>query len=275
MTNRFQLSHSPSPAEFFGWRHHPFTDTFTLSKPYFSRREKKILHIAHQLVKQGKSISLCGPSGSGKSTLIQHLLSQMDRNHFKTALIPYGGHNRGGILRTLADSLDVDVSGRSVPVLLKIQKHLLQLTQKQNPLFPVIVVDDAQLMESESYQDLCSLLYHPGRETVSASLILTGDQSLKKKLLLDVMAPVRTRLACSFSMDLLSEDESMEFIAARLDAAHAPKDLFDDDAITMLAAESRGNKRQIMNTASLLVLEAMFQKEKTIGAQLLLSGELW
>ena len=47
-----------------------------------------------------------------------------------------------------------------------------------------------------------------------------------------------------------------------------------DDAMALIASHCRGNRRQIMNIATLLFEEALYRKEKTIGAQLVLSCDL-
>jgi type II secretory pathway predicted ATPase ExeA len=221
----------------------------------------------------GKSFALTGVSGTGKSTLIAHLIQQLDPNCYRSTLIPYGGLQRAGMLRTIADALGVDATGRSVPLLVRLQKHVRQLMSDTSALYPVFVIDDAQLMERESLLDLCSLMSAAGRKTVSASIVAVGDDTLSKKLQMHVMAPIRSRMTGVFATELLDEKQSREFIAHRLQQANAPAQLFDSDAIDLIASHCRGNRRRIMNVATLLLDEAYYREEKTIGSQLLLSCE--
>ncbi len=39
-----------------------------------------------------------GPSGAGKSTLVRYILSKLDSNFYRPALVHYGGLMRNGIL---------------------------------------------------------------------------------------------------------------------------------------------------------------------------------
>ncbi len=267
-------NHHTSMAEYFGWKAHPFSDTWQMPEPFISQRDKRISDQALSMLSYGKNFAVTGQSGAGKSTLIHHLLSKLDGNYYLPILIHYGGLQRSGVLRAIADKIGVELSGRSLPLLIKIQKHITAITTSTNPIHPVIVIDDAQLLERESLLDLCSLITAPPQKATTASLILVGDEILAKKMELAVMTPIRTRLTVIFRMQPLGEQETDHFIASRLENAKAPKDLFEPDALPLIAAYCRGNRRNIMNTATLLIDEAFYRKEKTIGSQLLSSTDL-
>lgn len=268
------ISQDQSIAEFFGWRRHPFSDNRRQAEPYIGPADERILQRASALLSYGKSFALVGPSGAGKSTLAQQLLANLDARHYQPVAIHYGGLQRNGLLKAIADVMGVDIAGRAVPLLTRIQKQVAVLGSEDIGRFPVICVDDAQLTERASLLDLCSLLVHPEKNTNGASLALIGDNSLEKLLNLNVMKPVRSRLTALFNVEPLDEKESIAFVRFRLEQAKAPVDLFDDDALEMLAAHCRGNRRQIMNAATLLMDEAFFRNEKTIGSQLVLSCDL-
>lgn len=263
-----------SMSEFFGWSRHPFADTYQLSAPFLGAKDERICRRALSLLNCGKSFAVTGMSGAGKSTLVQHIVSQLDAKHYHPTYIHYGGLLRSGILKAVADCLGVDTAGRSMPLLVKLQKHILGLSADTNARYPVFVVDDAQLLEHESLMDLCSLMVSPQKKTVAASLILVGDETLAKRLQLNVMAPVKTRMTCIFTMEGLDENEINGLIAYRLKAAKAPDDLFDTETVALISSHCRGNRRQLMNIATLLLEEAFFRQEKTIGSHLILENDL-
>lgn len=267
-------SNPTSMAEYFGWKAHPFCDTWQLDAPFVSSRDQRIGDQAQSMLFYGKSFAITGPSGSGKSTLIHHLLNTLDASYYLPVLIHYGGLQRSAILRAIADKLGVELTGRTLPLLIKLQKHISAVTTGTNPVHPVIVVDDAQLLERESLLDLCSLITAPPRKTTTASLVLIGDETLAKKMELAVMIPIRSRLTVNLRMEPLSEKEIDQFIDYRLEHANAPKDLFEPDTLPLLAAQCRGNRRSIMNLATLLIDEAFYRKEKTISSQLLSHTDL-
>ncbi len=263
------INNGESPAEFFNYRYHPFADTYRLKTPYLGEQDNRFFRTALSLISTGKSFVLSGPSGAGKSTLVRYVLSKLDANCYKPALVPYGGLQRNGILKAIADVLGVMTNGRTVPLLIKLQKQIMQMASENRSMFPVFVIDDAHLMEKESLMDMCSLMFNPDRETVAASFILVGDETFEKKLSLQIMAPVKTRLTGLFNLSPLNDNDSLEFIKSRLANAKAPETLFDPDALNIMSSHCRGNRRQIMNMGTLLLAEAYLRQEKTISAELI------
>ncbi|WP_299983622.1 hypothetical protein [Desulfobacula sp.] len=51
--------------------------------------------------------------------------------------------------------LGVVTSGCTVPLLIKLQKQIMQMASENHSMFPVFVIDDAHLMEKESLMDIC------------------------------------------------------------------------------------------------------------------------
>ncbi len=258
----------PTLSEFFNWHHHPFADTHALKDPYLSPKDLRYCSSIKNFVSSGKSLLLTGASGMGKTTLMNTLIHQWDPNNYQPVYIPYGGVKRMGLLRAIADPLGVDAQGRSLPLLTKIQKMIFEKRLTQGSTFPILIIDDAHLLERESLLDLCSLLMLPGRNLTCASLILIGDTHFPKCLNLQVMAPIRTRLTSNIQLDPLQESEAVAFIQSRLAYARAPSNLFDSEVLTLMATSSHGNRRELMNMGAVLLDEAFHRNEKTINSQL-------
>ena len=119
-----------------------------------------------------------------------------------------------------------------------------------------------------------ALMVSADKKTVAASIVFVGDDTLLHRLQMAAMTPVRSRLTAIFKMDPLNDKDSENFIVHRIQQAKAPKDLFEPDAVSLIAAHCRGNRRQIMNTATLLLDEAYFRQENTVNAQTMLECDL-
>lgn len=259
--------------DFFGWKYHPFADTYLQRHLWIPPRDNKQMETIKRLLHNGKSLALCGPSGSGKTTLVHALISDLDKNSYRTVLIPYAGHARNGLTRILAEALGVETKGRGVPLITRVQQHLEAMISGANPRHPVIIIDDAQLVENESLWDLCSLLFQTAKQTVAASLILVGDEVLVKRLELYTLLPIRSRLTTVMKLQPMNEQETRLFVENRLKNGEAPPDLFTNEAIEILAAHTRGNRRNIMNIATMALEEAYYRQEKTITAETLYDAD--
>lgn len=264
MTNPTKTQTPASADEVFSYRYPPFADTFEIQKPFQSTTEKLILSRAVTFIRQGKSLAIYGEAGAGKSMLLKSMISQLDTKTYRIAAIPYGGLKPSAILRELCESLAIDTSGRKT-LLPRLQKDF---QRTENKPFPVLIIDDAHTMENQSFIDLCSLLHDAKSRTAAASLILIGQSVLRKKLKLDIFAPVRTRLACQLKLDNLSIDEAKEFIQYRLEVAQAPENIFHEQALECIAADCGGNRRTIMNLSALCLEETAQRKEKVVTADI-------
>lgn len=253
-----------SALQFFGYRYPPFADTFEIIQPYQSESERLIVSRTISLLRQGKSLAFTGEAGSGKSMLVKTITSQLDAKEFRVAHIPYGGIKPSAVLRDLCDELDIDTSGR---------KNLLSrmaagFRRSSNKPFPLIIVDEAHELQHQSFLDLCSLLHDPHQRTAAASVVFVGQPVLRRKLELDIYAPVKTRLTCIFAMPKLTHEEAKEFILFRLKLAEASSNLFDNDALECLATDAKGNRRILMNLAALCLEEAAERNERVVTAEL-------
>lgn len=262
-----------SAAEFFGWKRHPFVDLpgEATIDALVVKRDLEIAHRAREFIKVGRSFALIGTPGAGKTTLARAIVHSLDPRSFRPIWLTYAGCNRGGVLRILADKVGLELSRKGLPPLHKLQRHLAMQQKEPGSPFPVIFVDDAQHLEVESLMDLCAILAHPDEQRALAALVLIGDETLERVLRLESRRAIASRMACVFRMEPLTQDETRALLARRLDAAKAPKDLFADDAIELLAAQSRGNRRELMNLGLMLCIEAHSREERSITAELVLT----
>lgn len=255
----------------FDYRYAPFSDTFEVREPYMSLQDTTLTERSLRFIAQGKSLCLFGNPGSGKSMLLRSIADALDPKMYATALIPYGNIKRNILLRELCEEFNIDISGRG-SLLTRLRKYFSG--QSGDKPYPVIIIDDAHDMEKESFMDLCTLLHDPVSRTAQASIILCGHTCLKTMLNLDIYAPVRTRLAYLFKMPGLKDIEAVDFIKHRLKIAEVKGDIFDDDALTMLASDAGGNRRELMNLCTLAMEVAKERKERIITADLINNMDL-
>ena len=253
-----------SAMQFFGLQYPPFADTFNIQKPFQSKGETLIIQRTLALVQQGRSLAIYGDPGTGKSMLVKSIINELDPKQYRCGIIPYGGMKPSLLTRDLCEEFGVSAAGRKNP-LTRISHDFMRDDDKP---FPVIIVDEAHEMENQSFLDLCSLLHNPHTRTTMSALILVGQPALKKKLDLDIFSPVKTRLTSIFSMPKLLYEESVEFLMHRMEVAKANPAIFDQSAITDIATDAKGNRRILMNLATVCLEEAVRRNDQVVTSEI-------
>lgn len=264
-----------SAAEFFGWKRNPFIDLpgdFGIES-LSVKRDQEIAHRAKEFIKVNRSFAIIGTPGAGKTTLVKTIVNSLDPRSFSPFWLPYAGCNRAGVLRILAEKVGLELSRKGLPPLHKLQRHLATQQKEPGSPFPIIVIDDAQQLEVESIMDLCAILAHPDDQRALTSLILVGDENLDHLLRLKSRKAITSRMACVFRVEALNQDETRNLLVRRLEIAKAPKNLFDEEAMELMATQCRGNRRELMNLGIRLCIEAHAREEKSITAEIVLTQE--
>jgi type II secretory pathway predicted ATPase ExeA len=259
--------------EFFGWKRHPFVDLpgdIDLAS-LVVKRDREIALRAREFIRVFRSFAIIGTPGAGKTTLAKAIIQSLEPRAYLPIWISYAGCNRSGVLRIIAEKVGLELNRKGLPPIHKLKRHLATITKDPGSPRPVIIVDDAQHLEPEAIMDLCALLPHPDEDSALACLVLIGDASLDHMLRLESRRAISSRIACIFRMEPLTPEETKSLLLRRMEIAKAPKDLFAEDAMELLAAQSRGNRRELMNLGVMLCIEAYSREEKSITAELVIS----
>lgn len=254
---------------YFASRYIPFADTHPLKEPFLTQPDEAMLARMLRLLSQGKSFALSGEPGCGKSMFLGTLARRLDAHRYRCLTLLAGGQKRSALLREICEKLGLSTAGRA-SLRSRIHNALMQSRDKDGP-FTVFLLDEAHAMEAESFLDCTSLIQDAATQTSCAALVFSGHPVLKRILSLDIYAAVQTRLALKFEMAPLTDEEAIRFIAYRLTEAGCKEDLFSPEAASLLALDSKGNRRVLMHLCGNSMDEAMVRKEKTITADLIRS----
>jgi len=203
---------------------------------------------------------LQGPTGSGKSTIIKEQLAWSSRDAAValvegTHLVPR---------RLLVDMLSqFDVQTASEPddqLLHKLNNFLTQQTRLERP--PVLFIDNADQMTASALRLLNWLAALDTLGNFSLRIVLSGKEGLSTLPRQDGMLSVARRHPATYSLNPLTERETLNYLRTRLIAAggeHSDK-VFPVDVCERLHEASQGwpgalNEKAIVTMGTIVELE--------------------
>lgn len=208
---------------------------------------------------------LQGPTGSGKSTIIKEQLAWSARDA-AVALIE-GTHLVPR--RLLVDMLSqFDVQTASEPddqLLHKLNNFLTQQTRLERP--PVLFIDNADQMTASALRLLNWLAALDTLGNFSLRIVLSGKEGLSDLPRHDGMLSVARRHPATYSLNPLTERETMIYLRTRLIAAggeHSDK-VFPVDVCERLHEASQGWPGAL-NEKAIVTMEPMAELDEAVPA---------
>ena len=248
------FSTSPDPAFFYESMEH--------------REALLRLEIAIKL-RRGLSVIL-GDVGTGKTTLARKLFSifsDKTKYDFSMVLDPASGSELE-FLSSLTDIFEIKPDNSSVFSLKKaLERYLFQKGVDENKTI-VLLVDEAQKLNSSSIEVLRTLLNYETNKFKLLQLVLLGQMELLPQI--KEIKNFWERIALKYVINPLNKEETKEMIGFRLKAAGYKNNLplFDEEAIEAIHNYAQGCPRRICyfchNALEMLVMKNKDRADKEI-----------
>lgn len=201
-----------------------------------------------------------GAEGTGKTRLLEQLVLAIADDDRLIGVVPGDGSRRtdAHLLRATIGALGGTPLGRTGLELTNELRTLLD-AQRDNPLAPVLLIDDAALTGSQ-LEILRGVLTRPepGASPTRAQIVLFGPPALPDRI-------ARRRSLASLVRHVaplppLDEARAKTLLEGRVTAMRdAPmgQPFFDDGAVAMLLGAAGGNARRLLELAHAAVREAI------------------
>jgi len=250
---------------FYGLQARPFSKTPDPRFLYFSKSHREAYARLLHAVEEREMILLTGGIGCGKTTLSRALMDELSDN-YRIVLLTNPRLSPLEFLQTLALRLGVDAPSLSKAELLEQLGSRLYSLYRQT-IHPVLIVDEAQLIPHKDVFDEIRLLTNYQLDDVNLiSVVLMGQPELLKRLAHQVYEPLRQRIGIQFVLQPLQPEEVGAYLQQRLQSAGGRTDLFDSEAVQLIAGFSAGIPRRINQLASLALLEGFGRGSARIDA---------
>lgn len=248
--------------------HQPFANTSD-SRFYYptETHQGAILKLRYAIENRRGAALLAGASGLGKTLLAQSLLQQLPEQFAPRVNIVYPQMPPDQLLAFIAGEL----VGKHASVSPTVQQSVHVINQAlaknaQAGRHAIVVIDEAQLLRNTAGLETVRLLlnFEYGGQT-GLTILLVGQPTLLASL--ERAPELDERLGVKCLLRALSPEETISYVAFRLRAAGAKRDLFDQPALEAVHRLSLGNPRRINRLCDLALLIGYAEERRTISAE--------
>jgi len=211
--------------------------TLVLTPPGWQEAGRRL----HQLVAVRASGLLHGPNGVGKSFLIHRWREQLSPKQYRCLRLSHSTLMGSDLLRQLVALGGKHPQFRRGDNVLA----LAALWQEWAPLWPVLIVEEAQDLNTTALEEL-RLLTTARADTQSPfSLLLVGDEDLLPRLDLGVNRALLSRFGFCLHLDRWPPDALQAYLHGRLAEVGIHASPFEAAAETLLLQSAQGSPRTV------------------------------
>lgn len=231
---------------FFGLRKRPFVLSPDPDFLYLSRvHDLAFTHLEYGLLHHVGFVALTGEVGTGKTTLLKSLFDRA-KSSLDLAMIFNTQLDAVALLEMLLKEFAIVPPSESKAVLVEVlYQHFMKQYARGDRC--VIVIDEAQNLSLEAFEELRMLSNLEAGNDVLVQIILVGQPQLRERLAHPSLAQLTQRISVHYHLTALSPDEVGKYVAHRLQVAgyEKPAPLFSEEALAFLAERSQGIPRVI------------------------------
>jgi len=206
---------------------------------------------------------ITGEVGAGKTAAARAALAGLDQARHILIYLPNPAVGVRGIHHAIVTAL----GGRpahGTAALAAQAAGLLAAEQAERGRTPVLVIDEAHLLQHDQLEAVRMLTNHDMDSAAIFACLLIGQPTLRRKIKLGVLAALDQRIAVRYHMTAMTPEETTSYLRHHLALAGRSDTLFSDDAAALIHQTSRGYPRAVNNLA-IATLLAAFAAGKAIA----------
>lgn len=249
----------------FGLHRPPFNNTpdptFYLSTP---EHEEALATLKYATTQRKGFVLVTGEIGAGKTLLARLFLRHMERAG-DVAVISHTSLNGAQLLSAICSEFQLHPPAEANTLQLTERLHNFLLQQFARNRFVVVVVDEAQNLTDESFEELRMLGNLEADDAKLLQVCILGQPELAQRFRQPSLKQLDQRLFRRFHLPSLSRDLTHNYIAHRLKIAGCQReDLFTAAAIDVIHQASRGTPRLINQLCDNALLAAYAENAQQV-----------
>jgi type II secretory pathway predicted ATPase ExeA len=250
---------------FYGLKERPFALLPDPSFLYLSKGHSTALTLLRYSImnRQGFTV-VSGEVGSGKTTLINRLLDEL-KSGITVGLINFTARSFGEMAEWIMMAYGLPYKNKSkVELYDDFVQFMIREYAAGRPV--VLIVDEAQNLGIRGLEEIRMLSNVNAQKEHLLHVILVGQPELRSLLKAPQLRQLTQRVSVAFHLKPLTVEEVEQYIVHRVTHVGGSADLFDPEAIRLVAAASEGIPRLINTFCDLALVYAFSEEKPTVGA---------
>jgi type II secretory pathway predicted ATPase ExeA len=205
---------------------------------------------------------ITGEVGAGKTVAVRAALAGLDPTRHTIIYLPNPTVGVRGIHHQIVAALGhrpLTHHATLVPQTV----DALAVEQAERGRTPVLVIDEAHLLDHDQLESIRMLTNHDMDSTSPFACLLVGQPTLRRRMKLGVLAALDQRIGLRYAMPPMTGEETGSYLRHHVTLAGRSDTLFSDDAAALIHQTSRGYPRTVNNLA-VQALVAAFAANKAI-----------
>ena len=255
---------------YFPFTREPFSRELAPFEVFVSEGHEELRVRLTHAIETGSLAVVTGQVGSGKSTALRAVMHALDASRYRYIYLASSHLTPAEFYRSLLYQLNVQPR-RGFPENKRLLTQIM-LEWHQKGIKPLVMIDEAQELSVSMLSELRFVLNYQTDSFSPLTVILAGQPQLTETLRLQVLECIRQRITVHYRLPALREKEVPSYILHHLRVAGLDKQIFTDDAMTMIHQYSKGIPRRINNICRYAIVAAMTAESSIVDGDAVQKG---
>ncbi len=251
--------------DFFGFNEKPFTITPNPNFIYLSGIHREAFaHLLYGIDSHAGFIALTGEVGTGKTTVLRTLLSQLDPEKYRSALIFNPCLSRGQLLANICEEFGIQPAKKTgLAYHEALNRYLLEQNSAGRTV--VLVIDEAQNLKPEVLEQIRLISNLETERDKLIQIILAGQPELEDVLSRHDLRQLSQRITVRCRLTPMDLHDTVDYINHRLKVSGCRiPGLFSSGAVRRIFRFSQGIPRLINVASEQALLMAWTRESLTV-----------
>jgi len=230
--------------EAYGMENTPFSRDVPTDNLYDSPMMQEILGRLKYAAERQLFAVLTGDCGTGKTTTIRRFVDKLDKGKYQVLYLSDSKLTPRHFYKGLLEQLGSEAKFYRGDAKRQLHREI-ELMRGIRGVQPVVVVDEAHLLDREMLEEVRFLLNFKMDAQSPMALILVGQSELWDRLRLQSFAAIRQRIDIQFKLGHYDRAQVEEYVAKHLKYAGVDQQFFSDGALDEIHRFSGGSARLI------------------------------